>query len=449
MDPVPANRSLLPVSFRQEVVAPIMGCVNGGECCAVMGVGSVGKSNLLRHLARPDVRQHYLGDDAPRTLFLNIDANALVEDSVWGYYELMLHRLIQVAEGLDQSWGTRFDPLYQRAVDGSNDRLARRYLERVVGALRGEPHRYRLVFLMDEFDEVFQKVPARLFAGLRALRDDHKYNLVYVASGRQELSQVHAIEGPHEAFYELLHLNTFGLGPYNEQDAQHMVARLFARWDVALDERATKAIVTATQAHPGLIRAVTRAVIDGRVSPRRDNLGVKLLTDQTVRDECRKIWDGLSPEEQHALETVALEGAWVDRDERSLKLLELKKVVTRKDGLPRVFCELFANYVRDDAKVSRLHIDLSRQTVWRGARQQIEDITAQDFKLLSYLYQNCGRVCSRDEIIDAVWGDESAGATYQALHAAVGRLRRKIETDSGEPVYLVTHRDRGYELKNC
>jgi DNA-binding winged helix-turn-helix (wHTH) protein len=448
MAQVPPDRSSPPVSFRQEIVAPIMQCVKSGECCAIVGVGSVGKSNLLRHLARGDVCQHYLGDEAARVLFLHVDANALVEESVWGYYELMLHRLIQAVETLDPAWSDRFDPLYERAIGGSNDRLARRYLERVVGALRGMPHRYRLVFLMDEFDEVFRKVEGRLFAGLRALRDDHKYHLAYIVAGRQELSQVHPIAGPHEAFYELVYLNTFGLGPYTDADAQHMVARLSARRDRALDERAIKAIITATQAHPGLMRAATWAVIDGRADPRKGNLSVQLLSDPTVRDECRKIWEGLSTEEQRALEEIALGGVWANRNPRSLELLALKEVVVRKDGLPHVFCELFANYVRDDQKVSHLRVDRHRQAVWRGS-QQIEGLTAQEFKLLSHLYQNCGRICDRDEIIEAVWEDEAAGATPQALQAAIRRLRRKIEPDPGDPVYLITHRDQGYQLVNC
>ncbi len=442
------DRSSPPVSFRQEIVAPIMQCVKSGECCAVVGVGSVGKSNLLRHLARDDVRQHYLGDGAAQALFLHVDANAMVEESVWGYYELMLHRLIQAAEMLDPAWSARFDPLYERAIEGSNDRLARRYVERAVGALRREPYRYRLVFLMDEFDEVFRKVEGRLFAGLRALRDDHKYHLVYVVTGRQKLSEVQAITGPHEAFYELVSLNTFGLGPYTDADARYMVASLSARRDQALDARTIKAILTATQAHPGLVRAATWAVTGGRADPRKGDLSVQLLSDPALQDECRKIWEGLDLEEQRALEEIALGGVWADRNPRSLELLELKKVVVRKGGLPRVFCELFASYVRDYQKVSRLHVDSRRQTVLRGS-QQIVDLTAQEFKLLSYLYENCGEICDRDEIIEAVWEDEAAGATPQALQAAIRRLRRKIEPDPGDPVYLITHRDQGYQLVNC
>jgi hypothetical protein len=272
------DRFPIPVDFREQTTRRIMQCIQGGECCAVVGVGSVGKSNLMRHLVRDQVRAHYLDDkEAQRTLFLILDGNALVEESVWGYYELMLHRLLQAAEMLDSNWRERLEPLYEGVVSSVDKRLTRRYLERMVSALRGAPHNYRLVFLMDEFDEVFRNVEGPLFSGLRALRDDHKYNLVYVVFGREELSQAHEIEGLHEAFYELVHLNTFGLGPYGEKDARHMIARLASRRNRRVSDQAIADILTATQSHPGLIRAATFAALDQLVDPLQADLGVQLL----------------------------------------------------------------------------------------------------------------------------------------------------------------------------
>jgi uncharacterized protein YjhX (UPF0386 family) len=425
-----------------------MECVQNGECCAIVGVGSVGKSNLLRHLIHEKVIQHYLGENAQYTLFLNIDANALIEESVWGFYELMFHRLLQATESLDPGWGERFGPLYEKAIDSDNDRLARRYMERMVSALRGAPHHYRLVFLMDEFDEVFRGAEGALFAGLRALRDDHKYNLVYVVFGREELSQAHEIEGPYEAFYELVYLNTFGLGPYGEKDARHMLTRLASRRNRRLDEETAKAILMATQSHPGLVRAATWAVLDGRADPKRDDLGLQLLSDRNTRDEYHKIWDGLSQQEQRILHEIAQGGPWIDTNERSFKFLELKQIVTQTGGQPRIFSEHFATYVRDDAKTIRLRIGWHQRIVQRGP-DLIKNILPNDFEVLAYLYQNRDRVCTREEIINQVWKSEAIAATRQKLQATIGRLRRQIEPEPKRPVYLVTHGDKGYQLENC
>jgi hypothetical protein len=442
------DRYPIPLDFRQHTIQRIMQCVQNGECCAVVGVGSVGKSNLLRHLIREDVIQHYLGQNAQQTLFLNLDANALVERSAWGFYELMLHRVLQTAETLDPAWRARLEPLYERAISDEDKRLTRRYLERMVSALRGAPHHYRLVFLMDEFDAVFRSVEAPLFSGLRALRDDHKYNLVYLVSGREELSQVHEVEGPHEAFYELVYLNTIGLGPYGEKDARHMITRLASRLDRRLDEDTTRAILAATQAHPGLIRAATWAVLDGRVAPKKGDLGRQLLSDRNTRDEYHKIWEGLSEQEQSTLHEIARGGPWIDVNERSFKFLELKKIVGQEGGRPRIFSDYFATYVRDYARIPRLRINWHQKIVRRGP-DLVKDILPQDFDVLAYLYQNRDRVCKRQEIINMVWKEEAIAATYQKLQATIGRLRRKIEPDPRKPVYLITHGDEGCQLENC
>jgi hypothetical protein len=45
-----------PLDYRQEEVGRIMHRWNAGESCSLVGVGSVGKSNLMQHLANPEVR---------------------------------------------------------------------------------------------------------------------------------------------------------------------------------------------------------------------------------------------------------------------------------------------------------------------------------------------------------------------------------------------------------
>ena len=60
----------LPITFRASEVEQIMAVLRAGESCTVVGIGSVGKSNLLRFLQREDVRQAYLGDEWAAYLFV-------------------------------------------------------------------------------------------------------------------------------------------------------------------------------------------------------------------------------------------------------------------------------------------------------------------------------------------------------------------------------------------
>ena len=68
-----------------------------------------------------------------------------------------------------------------------------------------------------------------------------------------------------------------------------------------------------------------------------------------------------------------------------------------------------------------------------------------EFELLEMFLRNPGRVLTRGQLIDGVWGSDYVGDT-KTLDVHVKRLRSKIEPDPGDPKYLVTVRGLGYKL---
>ena len=69
-----------------------------------------------------------------------------------------------------------------------------------------------------------------------------------------------------------------------------------------------------------------------------------------------------------------------------------------------------------------------------------------EFDLLEYLPRNSGRVLTRGQLIDRVWGADYVGDT-KTLDVHVKRLRSKIEEDPAKPRHLVTVRGLGYKLE--
>ena len=69
-----------------------------------------------------------------------------------------------------------------------------------------------------------------------------------------------------------------------------------------------------------------------------------------------------------------------------------------------------------------------------------------EFDLLEYLMRNKGRVLTRGQLIDRVWGSDYVGDT-KTLDVHVKRLRSKIEADPANPVRLLTVRGLGYKLE--
>jgi two-component system phosphate regulon response regulator PhoB len=71
--------------------------------------------------------------------------------------------------------------------------------------------------------------------------------------------------------------------------------------------------------------------------------------------------------------------------------------------------------------------------------------TTTEFRLLDYLARHPGRVFSRDQLLDAVWGD-ARFVTPRSVDVYVRRLREKIEAEPETPRYLKTLRGAGYRF---
>ena len=93
--------------------------------------------------------------------------------------------------------------------------------------------------------------------------------------------------------------------------------------------------------------------------------------------------------------------------------------------------------------VIRMDVDRHQVTV-NGAPVSLP---LKEFELLEFLMRNAGRVLTRMQLIDRVWGSDYVGDT-KTLDVHVKRLRSKIEEDPANPVHLVTVRGLGYKFES-
>ena len=71
-------------------------------------------------------------------------------------------------------------------------------------------------------------------------------------------------------------------------------------------------------------------------------------------------------------------------------------------------------------------------------------LTALELRLLATLLEANGRVLSRDQLMDAIYGDGDPGNLDRAIDALVKRLREKLGDDAERPRYVATVRGVGY-----
>lgn len=96
-------------------------------------------------------------------------------------------------------------------------------------------------------------------------------------------------------------------------------------------------------------------------------------------------------------------------------------------------------------EVGPLRIDLVRREVTM-ARQTLH-LTPIEYRMLTLLAQNAGRVLTQRQILEEVWGRGHAAQTHY-VRVYMAQLRRKIEHDPARPRFLVTEPGVGYRLRD-
>ena len=98
---------------------------------------------------------------------------------------------------------------------------------------------------------------------------------------------------------------------------------------------------------------------------------------------------------------------------------------------------------RSALEAGRVRMDVERHLV--SVDGEIVKLPLKEFELLEFFLRNPGRVLTRGQLIDRVWGADYVGDT-KTLDVHVKRLRAKIEPDPTNPVSLTTVRGLGYKL---
>ena len=127
---------------------------------------------------------------------------------------------------------------------------------------------------------------------------------------------------------------------------------------------------------------------------------------------------------------------------KPFNILELKarvRALLRRAGMA-------AQKQEGGGRLSMGHItlDVDARAAWKDGKSV--DLTAKEFDLMELLLRNPGRVYSRENLLNVVWGYEYAG-DYRTVDVHVRRLREKLELDPANPEYILTKWGVGYYLK--
>ncbi|MBN1657355.1 MAG: FHA domain-containing protein [Anaerolineae bacterium] len=109
-----------------------------------------------------------------------------------------------------------------------------------------------------------------------------------------------------------------------------------------------------------------------------------------------------------------------------------------------------APVILGEAGETGLRLERESKRVWVAGAELDPPLSLAQYRLLALLYDEPGRVYSRDDVVEAVWpADDREGISEQAIDALARRLRERLAEADPDNQYVVTVRGHGFRLENA
>lgn len=230
---------------------------------------------------------------------------------------------------------------------------------------------------------------------------------------------------------------------------------------------AKKTTIIAADDDPQILRLITRSLeIDGfHILPAKDGEEVLAMIEAQIPDlvlldvmmpkmdgftVCQKIREFSSVPiiliTARGQDQDKLRGFDLGADDYLTKPFNVDEVVARVRAVLRrsqFTPNEHLHAARTVTTIGALTIDYSQRLVTLNGKEVA--FTPTEYRVLSYLIQNAGRIVTQDLLLNYVWGEDYLGESHM-LQVNVNRIRRKIEQDPTHPRYILTKIGIGYQF---
>lgn len=414
---------------REAETGQILGLLRNGQSVSLIGPRRIGKSSLLLHLIRPEVRKA-VQIDPPHALFVHIDCQEFGESPPEELYEALFDNLMDAAVEAGLPTQPTDVPGSYRAVD--------RLLHQISRAGTA------VVVLLDEFELLAAnaQLTPYFFARLRGLTT--KYGLSYLTASQRPLFNITAEEEILSSpFFNIF--VTLPLGLFSEDEARAMLAQRLAEGIHNFSPELIDYLLFLMGPHPFFLHiagyhAYQALAQDKRLVTPSDFATLDDPIEVEAASHLSYLWQNLSAEEQYVL---AISNGPVD----TLRLLEQQCLLQNTGSGYNYTSEVLHRFARRQSVAGLIQagpfvIDQQRHQVW--AENQELSLTTSQFAILVRLCENAGQVVHSDDLETAVWGEVLVDDPDR-LKTLIKRLRRAI---TPYDPWIISERGVGYALRS-
>ncbi|MFQ5398509.1 MAG: winged helix-turn-helix domain-containing protein [Anaerolineae bacterium] len=413
---------------REAEIEQVLGLLRNGQSVSVIGPRRIGKSSLLLHLRRPQVRKQ-LNLDSEQALFVLIDCQELGGAPAEEVYETLLNALYDAA----QEAGVPIEDVQREGTYRTLDRFLRQLSQRGTAA----------VIMLDEFELLAgnELLTPYFFARLRGLTTKH--GLAFLTASQRPLFAVTAKqEILSSPFFNIF--VTMPLGLFSEAEARALLQCRLEPTPIRFTDGLIEYLLFLVGPHPFFLHIAGYHAFQTlrRGQPlenERDWAQLDRLIEVEAHSHLGYLWRNLTAEEQYAL-------AIADGPIDNLRLLEQQCLLQEQDGAYEYTSEILQRFVRRQQVEGLIQagpfvIDLQRHQVWANGQEL--SLTTSQFSILIRLCQHAGQVVHGNDLETAVWGDVLVNDPDR-LKTLIKRLRRAIVPYEG---WIISERGVGYALR--
>jgi serine/threonine-protein kinase len=420
---------------KQELLGVLEQVAKGGSVNLV-GERRVGKTSLLFHMMRPDVRAQYL-PPTDQCIFCYIDTQVCAMSPEGFFKEVFIAAKLAVPE-LD---------IAPQEVE-LNEARVRAYLRAI------QP--YRLVLLVDEFECITQspEFPPRFFIFLRGLSTSYAVSLVVATCRRLvDTCPIEVVSSPFP--------NIFGhvqLGGFAPAELDELLAVASANSHVPIASLRDQ-IVNLAGYFPYLVQMACwhyfrRWQETGSFEP-ADHQAVARAFAAEATLQFASVWSRyLDDNERGVMSLLAADHGVVEQH----LVWQLQEKGYLIDG--HIGSHVLRDYVREQT-ASAVHasaeqpaipavgvyVDLESGNAYADGQLIDPPLPEHQFRLLKLLYQDKGKICTFYRIVEAVWSEAYMDQIDdQRIAQLISRLRRRVEPHGKPWKYIQTVRGRGLTL---
>jgi hypothetical protein len=453
-----------PATYRAKEVKLLAGWIMGGESGSVVGLPGSGRTNLLSFLCyRPEVIQNYLPPQARSVVLVPVDLNNLPATSLSSLYRVIIRAFYRVRYQFSPTLQQEITDIYQESRVRQDAFLAQSSLQDLL--LLFQAQQIRVVLVLNRFDHFCQRATPAMVNTLRGLRDDFKDVLSYITGMTQEVAYLpdRSILGE---MYELLDSYICWVGAMAPEDARNLIARATRPATQPPTEAEVRTMLALSGGYPALLRATCYWWLTTEDKLDQEVWLEALLLERNIQHRLAQMWRGLTQEEQFTLSELQRlqtssgqpknserkHQSFVREHQPIISRLAIKGLCCKTEVGWQISAELLMAYVANVEGRGRGKIWLDEKTgeIYQG-HTLVKDLTSLEKSVLSFLIKSPRLSHTKTDLIVNTWPDELSqqGVTDNSLYQVILAIRKTIEPNLSEPVYLLTWRGKpegGYQF---